>query len=335
MTTSVDAPKQARLPDFFIVGHAKCGTTALYEVLNRHPQIFMPEYKWGAGKEPWYFAKDNPHPQAHGEKSIAFTGRHAMSLQEYTSLFTGARAEQRVGEASTSYLWSTAAAARIAQACPQARIIAILREPASFLRSLHLQLLQNHHEIERDFRKAIELDESRREGRNIPEKSYWPQALIYSDRVKYVEQLRRFEAVFPAEQILVLIYDDFRAENDACVRRVLRFLDVDDAVPLQTVQVNRTIAIRSARLDRLRQDLRAGRGPLLRVVRDTGKALTSQRVRRAIYYPTVRRAVWGKPPPPDEEFMLQLRDRFKGEVIALSEHLGRDLVALWGYDSVG
>src|SRR5205807_345833 len=103
--------------------------------------IFMPDYKWGAGKEPWFFAKDNPHPQTHGEKSIAFTGRRPMSVEEYTSLFADAAPEQRVGEASTSYLWSTSAPARIAEACPHARIIAILREPASFLRSLHLQLL--------------------------------------------------------------------------------------------------------------------------------------------------------------------------------------------------
>ena len=44
---------QGRYPDFFIAGHAKCGTTALYEMLRRHPAIFMPELK-----EPLYFATD-------------------------------------------------------------------------------------------------------------------------------------------------------------------------------------------------------------------------------------------------------------------------------------
>jgi Sulfotransferase family len=324
----------ARFPDFFIVGHAKSGTTALYEMLRVHPEIFMPEYKWGAGKEPWYFAKDNPNPQTDGKKSIAYTGRHAMTVEQYLSLFAGARLDQRIGEGSTSYLWSASAAARIADACPRARIIAILREPASFLRSLHLQLLQNHHEVEHDFRRAVELDQARREGREIPEGSYWPQALIYSDRVRYVEQLRRYESVFPPEQILVLIYDDFRDENEVTVRRVLRFLDVDDTVALPQLQANPTIAIRSRTLDRLRLDLRAGRGRILRGVRGVGKALTTQRLRRALYYPAMRRAVWGKPPPPDDAFMVELRRRFKGEVVALSEHLGRDLVTLWGYDSV-
>ncbi len=43
---------------------------------------------------------------------------------------------------------------------------------------------------------------------------------MYSEHVRYVEQLRRYHAVFPAEQVLVLIYDDFRADNEATLRRV-------------------------------------------------------------------------------------------------------------------
>ena len=79
---------------------------------------------------------------------------------------------------------------------PTPRIIAILREPASFLRSLHLQLLQNKHEEETDLRTALSLDDARREGRMIPHEMYWPAALIYSDRVRYVEQLRRRQQAF-------------------------------------------------------------------------------------------------------------------------------------------
>src|ERR1700751_4687440 len=123
--TTTPAAGGLRIPDFFIVGHAKCGTTALYEMLGQHPQIFMPEYKWGAGKEPWYYSRDNPHPQTDGVRSVAFTGRHAVTLEEYARLFADARPDQLVGEASTSYLWSATAAHRIAQARPDARIIAI------------------------------------------------------------------------------------------------------------------------------------------------------------------------------------------------------------------
>jgi len=326
----------SRIPDFFIVGHAKCGTTALYEMLKSHPQIFMPEYKWGAGKEPWYFSRDNPQPQTDNVRSVSFTGRRAVTLEEYTALFADARGDQLVGEASTSYLWSTTAAERIAQVRPDARIIAIFREPASFLRSLHLQLLQNHHEVEHDFRKAVELDEPRRAGRDIPVHSYWPQALIYSDRVRYVDQLRRYETVFAPERTLALIYDDLRSDNAGTLRRVLRFLEVDEDFAAPALDVNPTIAVRKPRLHRVLRNLHAGPGPLLRPVKAVGKTLTTNGLRRTIYYPGLRRiGVWGEPPPADAAFMEELRVRFKGEVVALSEHLGRDLVSLWGYDRVG
>jgi hypothetical protein len=168
------ADSATSIPDFFIVGHAKCGTTALYEMLRRHPQIYMPDYKTRAGEEPWFFSRDNPNPQTNDRRDISFTGRTAMSMDEYLQLFRDARAEQRVGEASTSYLWLRSAAARIAAARSDARLIAILREAARFLRSLHLQLLEHKHETVKDFRTAAELDGPRRENKEIPANSYRP-----------------------------------------------------------------------------------------------------------------------------------------------------------------
>ena len=63
----------------------------------------------------------------------------------------------------------------------------------------------------------------------------------YSEHVRYVEQLRRYDAVFPREQMLVLIYDDFRADNEATVRQVLRFLGVDDDAADRGVEANPTV----------------------------------------------------------------------------------------------
>lgn len=318
-----------RVPDFFIVGHAKSGTTAMYEMLRRHPQIFM-----SVPKEPWFFARDNPDPQVSGERSIEFTGRKRESLEDYLSLFADARVDQHVGEASSSYIWSRSAPSRIAAMRPDARIIVIFREPTSFLRSLHLQLLSAHEEQEKSFRKAIELEAARRENRHIPKYAYWPQTLIYTDRVKYVEQIDRYREFFPAEQMLVLIYDDFRADNEGTVRRVLRFLDVDQTAAIKTVDANPTVGVRSVRVDGARRSLRNGHGPGMKALRDLGKTLTTRRMRETFYYPLVRRMVFAEPPPVDERFIGELRRRFKPEVVALSEYLGRDLIRLWEYDSV-
>jgi hypothetical protein len=312
-----------RIPDFFIVGNSKSGTTALYEMLRQHPQIYMPD-----NKEPWFFA-DELHvrtpPRPEGTP---------QNLEEYLSLFDLARPEQRAGEATALYLWSRTSARRIAEVQPAGRIIAILREPASFLRSLHLQFIQTYVETENDLRKALALEEPRRQGRCIPRYTYWPDALLYSEHVRYVEQLRRFHAVFPPAQTLVLIYDDFRRDNEATLRRVLRFLAVDDSFPIQALDANPTVRARSQHLSELVHAVSVGRGPASLAVKAGVKALTSRRLRRAVLEETKRRIVFRDPGPPDEDLMLELRRRFKGEVVAASEYLGRDLVRLWGYDSI-
>jgi Sulfotransferase family len=311
---------QRRIPDFFIVGHPKSGTTALYTMLRDHPQIFMPKLK-----EPLYFSSDMslrfPTPRS---------GKVPQTLDAYLALFAEAQPEQLWGEASSSYLWSQSAASAIAEAQPAARIIAVLREPASFLRSLHLQLMQIHVESQGDFRKAIALESARREGKRIPRRSHRPQLLLYSEHVRYVEQLRRYESRFPPGQMMVIIYDDFRADNEATVRAILRFLDLDDAAPVRVKDANPTVAVRSPRLHELSQALALGQGRLWRTVNTAVKALGPRQVKLAVALR--ERLLMGKPRLPDDELMLELRRRFKPEVVALSEHLDRDLVTLWGYD---
>ncbi len=316
---------QTRVPEFFIVGHAKCGTTALYEMLRPHPQIFMPELK-----EPLYFATDL---RARFQRRAA--GPLPTELEDYLSLFAGAAPGQRVGEASSSYLWSQVAAAHIAPVQPDARIIAILREPASFLRSLHLQLLQNHIESQKDLGKALALEQARRQGKRIPRRSTRPQALLYSERVRYVEQLRRYHAVFSPEQVLVLIYDDFRAENEETVRRVLRFLEVDDTIAVQAKEANPTVRMRSQQLDEFVNAISVGRGPVSRAAKATLKTVMPDSVRGDALRMTLRHVVYGEVKPPQDSVMLEIRRRYKGEVAALSEYLDRDLVGLWGYDQLG
>jgi hypothetical protein len=324
---SAEAPAAAparhgRAPDFFIVGQPKSGTTALYMMLRRHPQIYMPDLK-----EPLFLASDlrsrfRPSPP----------GVLPESLEEYLSLFALARPEQRVGEGSSSYLWSSSAAAHIADLQPAARIIAILREPASFLHSLHLQLLQYRVETKKDLRKALSLEDARLRGKHIPRRCARPASLLYSERVRYVEQLRRYHSVFPAEQVLVLIYDDFRRDNEAVVRTVLRFLEVEDPPEVEVTEAHPTVRVRSQRLDKLIGSVQVGRGPVSRAVKAGVMTITPKRLRRGAFELARHRVLYGKPSPPDEGLMLELRRRFEPEVAALSEYLNRDLVALWGYD---
>lgn len=321
-STAGDLPGR-RIPDFFVVGHMKSGTTALHTMLKPHPQIFVKT------KEPWFLASEL---RAQASLRPIGSGRTPRTLEEYLSLFDAARPEQLAGELSALYLWSPTAAGAIAELQPNARIIAILREPASFLHSLHLQFVQIYIDTEKDFRKALSLEEARRQGRDLPRNEYWPGATFYSDHVRYVEQLRRYEAVFPPEQIKVIIYDDFRRDNAATMRAIWRFLGVDDAAPIRVKDTHPSVRVRSPRLYELVHTLATGRGPVSRAVNATVNTLAPSRestvaIRDRLFYT--------KPKPPDEDLMLEVRRRFRGEVVALSEHLGRDLVSLWGYDDIG
>jgi len=310
----------APIPDFFIVGHAKSGTTALYEMLRVHPQIFLP-----TSKEPWFFASElhertPPRPEG--------TPR---TLEEYRAWFADAQPGQRVGEASVLYLWSRTAAAAIAEVQPEAQIIALLREPASFLRSLHLQLIETYVETEQDFGRALALEEERRQGRQIPKHTYWPKTLLYSEHVRYAEQLRRYHEAFGRERVLVLVYEDFRADNEATVRRVLAFLEVDDSVQIAVGEANPSVRVRSQRLNEVVHGVSVGHGPLSRAAKAGVKALTPQRLRRRALHGAQQRLVYAPPAPADEQLMRELRLRYRHEVQALGEYMGRDLVTLWGY----
>jgi hypothetical protein len=311
-----------RVPDFFIVGHPKSGTTALYEMLRRHPQIFMPDLK-----EPRYFATDLPSRYKPRRSNVA-----AETYEDYLALFADAAPDQLAGEASPVYIWSQTAAENIARAQPAARLIAIFREPASYLRSLHYELMQARIEKETDLRKAIAL-QGERIGRKPNSEEDWPEVLQYTAHVRYAEQLRRFRKFFSPEQMHVIIYDDFRRDNEGTVRGVLRFLGVDDTGPIEVLDANPTVRMRNVRVDEMVAAVDIGRGPAARAVKRAARAITPRGLRRKAYWTIQRRLLFGSPKAPDEELMVELRRLFRPEVDALSEYLQRDLVALWGYDA--
>lgn len=290
-------------------------------MLRGHPQIFMPDLK-----EPNYFADeliDNKPP-----------ADLPATIDDYLSLFAPARPAQLAGEASVLYLWSRTSARNIAQACPDARIITIVREPASFLCSLHLQLLNTRVESQPDLSTALALEDTRREGRHLSETGYWPQLLYYSDHMTYMAQLTRYSDAFPEHQRLTLIYDDFRNDNRATLEKVMRFLEIDDTVSLSIEDVNQSTRMRAKHVKRLLDAASEGRGAGFSLFKRAAEAVTTQNVRHAAKRAVQRRVIEGKPHKPDAALMKRLRLRYKPEVEALADHLGRDLIKLWGYDAL-
>jgi len=120
------------------------------------------------------------------------------------------------------------------------------------------------------------------------------------------------------------------------VRQVLRFLDVDDTLAIPAVELESLRTPRYVLLDQLMRGLfMARRSRVGKPVSRALDALTPGPLQRSSRLGSVwRRIRYVETPPSDEELMLELRRRFKSEVEALSDYLGRDLVSLWGYDSI-
>jgi hypothetical protein len=283
-------------------------------------------------KEPRFLAADM-RPAVGHEREPREIG-YPVTIEEYLALFDGAAPDQRVGEASAFYLWSNTAAQAIADLQPQGRIIAMLREPVGFLRSLHLMFQRWGVETERDLQRATspELEGARRVGREVPRRSHRPQLLQYAEHVDYVPQLQRYHQHFPSEQILTLIYDDYLADNGSTITEVLRFLDVDEHYRIETNRVNVTTrTVRSQRLKLAVNQLTQGQGPVVSSARSLIKSVTPPRMRRKSLRAVRHRVVMTEPESLDDDCTAALRMRFAPRVHELSEFLDRDLVTLWGY----
>lgn len=304
--------------DFAIVGQPKSGTTALAEFLGAHPEICM-----SFPKEPVYFATDLI------EESDALYGSRKYfeyrTEEEYVALFEHCRAGQLRGDASTPYLLSKVAAAKIRAVNPAAKIIAMLREPVSFMHSLHMEQVNETLEDELDFERALEKESFRKGGKSLPARVRTPSYLFYRERASYAGQLARYYAEFPRENILVLTMEEFREDNQRHYRDVLNLLGVDpDYVPAFGV-VHPSRAPRSRRLNQV-LNTPAFKRALFKALGPRRYTKLQRRVARLVMKEGPRPAL-------SPELERQLRDEFAPEVERVSELVGRDLRPVWGYQS--
>jgi len=294
-------------PDFFLVGAPKCGTTAIYEYLRQHPDIFMP---WQ--KERPYFSKD------------FYTPWNIPDLDAYLELFAGRRSEKKIGDAVASYLYSKRAAAEMGQVCPEARIIIMLRNPVEMIYSLHSQLVYNGDEPLTEFELALNAEEERKQGLQIPEGSYPVQSLFYREVGKYCEQIERYIAQFGRNNIHIIIHDDLRKDPLKVYQGLLSFLEVDRSFEPRLTVVNANKTVRSPGLRRF---LRKPPKPLMWLSRPIPRrwrwAIESG-IRRLNSRYQPRRAM-------DPELRRRLQTEFAAEVQQLSNLLNRDL-SHWSRD---
>jgi len=199
-------------PNFLIIGAMKSGTTALYFFLKQHPQVFVSPIK-----EPNYFIAggEATFPQIEGAR------RNISDLDTYLELFNGASEAVAIGEASHSYLYYSQAIERIRADIPDVRLICILRNPAERAYSHFLFHVRDGREQIKDFSQAIREEENRI--------SSGCQFGHYLRRGFYFQQLQKYFAVFPSNQIYVCLYDDLITEPVYLIQKIYQFLGIDSS----------------------------------------------------------------------------------------------------------
>jgi hypothetical protein len=297
----------SRHPDFFILGAPKCGTTALAEYLRQHPRVFM-----SSPKEPHYFCDDFDYYYAPGQRS----------LDHYLRLFDDADdTHLAVGEASVWYLYSRTAAANIAAFAPDARAIVMVRNPLELVPSLHGQLLYEVDEDVRDPAAAWALQGARARGEHLPPGVRVPAFLQYGAAASLAGQIERVYASIPRERVLVIVFDDLRADAGAVYRRALEVLGVPDDGRSDFPRVNPNTVHRAPAVARLTQ-----RPPKAALA--TARAVKRvTRVRRLGILDRVRarNRVEAERAPLDPAFLDEMAAYFRDDVARLSELVGRDL----------
>ena len=206
-------------PTFIIAGAPRSGTTWLYELLDRHPDVYMAK---PVRPEPKFFLVDE---------------LYARGMQHYIDTwFAGADAFPAAGEKSTNYLESAAVAARIHQHLPSVKLVFILREPAHRAYSNWVWSRMNGMETE-EFETALAKEDERE--RLLPPPLRYARPHAYFSRGLYADMLRRYFALFPREQVLCLKFDAIIRNPGDLATRLHRFIGVaprsEDASGLDVV----------------------------------------------------------------------------------------------------
>lgn len=287
------------MPNLFVIGASKSGTTSLHHYLGLHPEVSMSKIK-----EPFFFLPEDVRD------SWRFS-RVASSRSEYLSLFEpGARIR---GEASTTYSWHpvyTGVPRRLHEVAPDAKLIYLVRDPVERVPTLWVQRMGGREASNRGTDGPIPLD------RHIG--AFDNPQNIYTWTGLYMTQIRQYLEFFPRESLLVLDADELRADRRSVMAEVFRFLGVEsdfhhpgfaeERNTLTEKKLESATYVRMTRSGVLRQ--------LVNLLPENLRERTIEAIRRPLMVPAERPAI-------DPELRARLEDHFRPEVEELREFTGR------------
>lgn len=307
------------LPNFLVIGAAKCGTTSLYHYLRQHPDVYMSPIK-----EPNHFSTDiNPeefspeyklherqknldvHSYVRGDMKEPQWGAYVTSETDYRLLFRFADGKKRIGEISNSYLYSSTAADEINKRLKGVKLIAILRNPVDRAYS-HYQANIRDGRALLPFRQELEKDMAK------PEKG-WGKSHLYIELGMYTAQIKRYKELFTPDQLLILFFDDLKKNTPAVIDSVFKHLH------LRNIPVNYEERHNEAKTPKNTR--------LIHLLTQTGLKRRVFRMLPASIQSPVKNMFFkqGKPEKMSSEDRAWLTEIFRDEITKLSSEMNRDL----------
>jgi len=311
------------IPNFFVIGVVKGGTTSLYHYLDQHPDIYLPPIK-----ETNHFAAKDIYPE-HFLPEYALDVKidldryirngmreqihiaHVDSDDHYRALFSKVQEEKAIGEISNSYMICPSAAKAIYEFNPDAKIMVVLRNPIKRAWSQYLMNLREAKSDASDFIKEIQED-------HAADPKGWGVNHQYLELGKYAGQLKRYFELFGREKVLVIFFEEYKKMPEATMRKVCDFLNVDSDFNFDlSGKSNASSLPRNAAINRVLT--RTG-------VISAAKRLTPKPLRQK--FANVLYSDKNMPDLGDEQ-IAWLRDYYAEEVEELSKLLSQNLHGFW------
>jgi hypothetical protein len=297
---------ERQLPNFLVVGTAKAGTSSLYYFLKQHPDVYLaptPELN--------FFAHKGRDLNFRGPGDLKFLWHDSLvaTREDYQKQFEDVDRETAIGEFSTHNLYASQAPALIKRYLPNAKIIAILRNPAERAFSAFTHMVRDGREQTNDFRAALAREPARI-------RDNWEPLWHYKSMSFYGPQLSRYFDSFDRAQIRVYIYDDFLTRPREVVQDIFAFIGVDpNFVPDTSAKHNVSFLPRSRQL----HNIMTRENPIRAALRALVPRDARSRVKRFLMGRNLKRLRL------EPEIRRELTDAFREDIGLVERLIDRDL----------
>ena len=294
-----------KLPNFLIVGAAKCGTSSMHNYLNQHPEVFMPSYnQYGMKvKEPRFLIKDLVQNRLHNG---------IWNFEEYKSLFSDVKGEKAIGESTVLYLYYYQHAIKKIKENlgKDVKIIIMLRSPVDRAYSAFQHVSRGFQESN-SFEESLDIEEGR-----ISRDEYLTPMVMYKEMGLYYKMVKAYLHAF--KNVHIIFYEDFRDNIEQEMEKIYDFLDITRNVKID-FSVRHNVGGKIWKNERLKYIFMSNlfiKSVLKFIIpKDFAKSIRKYLINLSTY----------KNLPMKDETRKMLNDYFKQDIKKLSDLLNKDL----------